>query len=97
MIATPEPLEVAESVPHVAPLHPVPESAHVTPALAESLVTVAVNGWAAPVGTVAAAGATLTEIAPVLAALNAAVKPDQVPAGEVVQLGVNVPAEVFKS
>jgi hypothetical protein len=31
IIAAPEALDVAESVPHAAPLHPAPESVHVTP------------------------------------------------------------------
>lgn len=39
----PEALELALSVPQLAPLHPVPESAHVTPLFWGSLLTVAVN------------------------------------------------------
>jgi hypothetical protein len=62
VIATPEPLDAADNVPHVAPLQPAPESAHVTPLLAGSLVTVAVNGCAAPTCTLAVVGATVTLI-----------------------------------
>ncbi len=42
VIATPELLDAADIAPHVAPLHPVPESAHVTPWASASFVTVAV-------------------------------------------------------
>ena len=41
-MATPEALELAEIVPHVAPVHPVPDNTQVTPWFAASLVTVAV-------------------------------------------------------
>jgi hypothetical protein len=40
---TPDALEVVESVPHVAPLQPVPETFQVTPLLCESFATVAVR------------------------------------------------------
>ena len=43
VIATPDALLVAESVPQVAPLQPAPESAQVTPLFALSLATEAVN------------------------------------------------------
>jgi hypothetical protein len=43
VITTPEALDAAESVPQVAPLQPVPESAQVTPLFCESFVTVAVK------------------------------------------------------
>jgi hypothetical protein len=43
VIATPDALLVAESIPQVAPLQPAPESAQVTPLFALSLATEAVN------------------------------------------------------
>jgi hypothetical protein len=43
VIAVPEALLAAESVPHVAAVHPAPMSVHVTPLFAESPVTVAVK------------------------------------------------------
>jgi hypothetical protein len=41
--AAPDAVLVAESVPHVAPLQPAPDNAHVTPLFAASFVTVAVK------------------------------------------------------
>lgn len=43
MTATPDALEIAESVPQAAPVQPAPDSAHVTPLFPESFATVAVN------------------------------------------------------
>jgi hypothetical protein len=43
VMATPEALEAAESVPQAAPLHPAPESDQVTPLFCASLETVAVK------------------------------------------------------
>ena len=62
VIAAPEALEVADKVPHVAPLQPVPESVQVTPLFCESFVTVAVKFCVSPVCTLGLVGATLTEI-----------------------------------
>src|SRR5207245_827301 len=104
-MATPEALEVAESVPQAAPLQAVPESAQLTPLFCESFCTVAVNGCVALAATEAVGGATLTEIgdgavtvvvaaAPVVPK-NAAVSPAHRPAVCVVQLGENVPDALF--
>ena len=62
MIATPEALMLAESVPQALPLQPVPESAHVTPLYCESYATVAVNCFVCEIGTLALVGETLTVI-----------------------------------
>jgi len=43
VIAAPDALLAAESVPHVAPLQPAPASAHATPWFPESFATVAVK------------------------------------------------------
>ncbi|HLK05299.1 MAG TPA: hypothetical protein VKT53_12735 [Candidatus Acidoferrum sp.] len=59
-MATPEALEVVDSDPHVAPLHPVPESDHVTPLLCASFVTVAVKLCVLLTFTLAVVGATVT-------------------------------------
>ena len=61
--AVPEALVMLESAPHVAPLQPAPESAHVTPLLELSLVTVAVKACGCPACTDELVGETLTEIA----------------------------------
>jgi hypothetical protein len=53
-----------DTVPQVAPLHPIPESAQLTPLLPESLATVAENVWGVPTCTVAAGKDIVTEIAP---------------------------------
>src|SRR3989442_13774733 len=77
-MATPEALEVAESVPQAAPLQPVPESAQLTPLFCESFCTVAVNGCVALAATEAVGGATLTEIgdgAPPVMATDADLEP----------------------
>src|SRR2546428_11937818 len=97
-MATPEALEVAESVPQAAPLQPVPESAQLTPLFCESFCTVAVNGCVALAATEAVGGATLTEIGagpPPVVPKNAAVNPAHRPAVCVVQLGENVPEALF--
>ena len=51
------------SVPHVLPEQPLPDSVHVTPLLAESLLTVAVKFCVEPVETLAVEGDTATLIA----------------------------------
>ena len=51
------------SVPQVLPEHPEPDSAHVTPLFAESLLTVAVKFCVEPVETLAVEGDTATLIA----------------------------------
>ena len=63
VIATPDALEADESVPHVAPLHPAPVNAHVTPWFSRSFETVAAKLCVSPKFTVAVNGATATEIA----------------------------------
>ena len=64
MMATPEALDAAESVPHVAPEHPAPESAQFTPLFCASFVTVAVNALLPiPACTLVGVGATVTVIA----------------------------------
>jgi len=50
-----------ESVPHVAPEHPEPDSDHVTPLFCVSFCDVAVNGWIPiPVCTLGLLGAIVT-------------------------------------
>jgi hypothetical protein len=61
--ATPDALLVAESPPHVAPLHPLPDSAQFTPLFELSLTTVAVNAWFCPTITDGVPGEIVTEIA----------------------------------
>ena len=64
MIATPDALLLVESAPHVAPLHPAPESIHATPLFCASLLTVAVNGCVPPAAcTLPDSGETTTVIA----------------------------------
>ena len=58
----PEALELAERVPHVAPLHPAPASIQLTPLALLSFATVAVNVAACPVCTEAVVGEMVTEI-----------------------------------
>ena len=60
VMATPEALEVAETVPHVAPLQPAPAKAQVTPLACASFETFAVKLWGCPVCTEVMFGATLT-------------------------------------
>jgi hypothetical protein len=62
VIAVPEALLAAESVPHAAPLQPAPDKAQVTPAFELSFATVAVNAWPRPTCTDELAGETVTEI-----------------------------------
>lgn len=61
-MAAPDALEVADNVPHVAPLQPAPESVQLTPLLELSLVTVAVKACPCPTWTDETVGDTLTEI-----------------------------------
>src|SRR5207253_1810325 len=61
-MATPEALEVAESVPQAAPLQPVPESAQLTPLFCESFCTVRSEERRVGNASEAVGGATLTEI-----------------------------------
>jgi hypothetical protein len=51
VIAIPEGLVDAESVPHLVPVHPAPDNAHVTPLFCVSFATVAVNCAVAEVTT----------------------------------------------
>ena len=61
-MATPEALEVVESVPQVAPEHPALDKAHVTPLFCVSFDTVAVNAFVPIFAcTFAVDGVTLTE------------------------------------
>ena len=60
MVATPEAVCVAESVPHVAPLHPLPVSVQSTPKLLPSFVTVGVNACVNPFCTLALPGEMVT-------------------------------------
>jgi hypothetical protein len=63
VIAVPEALDVVDKAPHVAPLHPLPDSAQVTPLFAESFATLAVNAWALATCTFAVVSDKLTAIA----------------------------------
>ncbi len=62
MIATPEVLEAAESVPHAAPLQPAPERVQFTPLFWESFCRVAVKFEVMPTCTLAVLGDTVTTI-----------------------------------
>src|SRR5271154_2931663 len=62
-MATPEGLEVADILPQVAPLHPAPASAQLTPWFFVSFCSVAVKFWVRPVCTDAEAGLTPTVMA----------------------------------
>ena len=64
-MATPDTLDVADNVPHVVPLQPVPVSVHVTPLFCASLLTVAVKFCVLVTLIVAAVGAMLTPTAAV--------------------------------
>ena len=79
MMAAPEALEAAESVPQLTPLQPVPESAQFTPLFCASFCTVAVKFWLPPVGTVAGVGDTVTTIAPAAAVIVMVAAADLVP------------------
>jgi hypothetical protein len=59
----PEALDAGATVPHVAPLQPMPESAQVTPLLAESFATVAISACVAPTGTLTVGRDIVTVIA----------------------------------
>jgi len=63
VMATPEALVLVESVPQLAPEHPVPLSVHVTPLFCASFVTVAVKFCVRLTVTLAVVGATVTPIA----------------------------------
>ena len=63
VMATPEALVLVESVPQVAPEHPVPLSVHVTPLFCASFVTFAVKFCVRLTVTLAVVGATVTPIA----------------------------------
>jgi hypothetical protein len=60
VIAVPDALDDEDRVPHVDPVHEVPEGAHVTPPFAASFVTVAINCCVAFTCTFARVGATFT-------------------------------------
>ena len=60
VIAAPDALDAADKVPHVAPAHPAPLNAHVTPLFCGSCVTVAVTLCVNPVCTDALVGFTAT-------------------------------------
>jgi hypothetical protein len=62
VMATPDALDAADSVPQAAPLHPVPDSAQPTPLFAESFATVAVNCCVVPTCTLAVADESAMEI-----------------------------------
>src|SRR6476660_2513782 len=64
-MATPDTLDVADNVPHVVPLQPVPVSVHVTPLFCASLLTVAVKFCVLVTLIVAAVGKMLTPTAAV--------------------------------
>ena len=59
-------LEVAERVPHAAPVQPAPERTQVTPLFCESLETLALKLAVCPACTEAVAGVTATEIGAVI-------------------------------
>ena len=59
----PEALDAGATVPHAAPLHPAPDSVHVTPLFPESFATIAVNACVVPTCTPAVATDIATEIA----------------------------------
>jgi hypothetical protein len=58
--ATPEALVAGATVPQVAPVHPVPDNAQLTPAFAVSFVTVALNACASPTVTLAVVSESVT-------------------------------------
>ena len=62
MTAAPDALVIADSAPHAVPVHPMPESAQLTPLFWLSFVTVAVNVCVLPAGTDELLGDTLTPI-----------------------------------
>src|SRR5271163_2956373 len=74
MMATPEALDAAESVPQVLPVQPAPASVHVTPLFCASLDTVAVKLLVCPTCTVALVGATTTETGAVIVMVTALVR-----------------------
>jgi len=63
VIGVPDALVAAESVPHVAPEQPNPDTVQLTPLFCESFATVAVNACVPiPACTLCVAGATVTPI-----------------------------------
>jgi hypothetical protein len=58
--ATPEALVAGATIPHAAPVHPVPDNAQLTPAFALSFVTVALNACVSPTVTLAVASESVT-------------------------------------
>jgi hypothetical protein len=62
VIATPDALLAADSVPHAMAVQPVPASAHVTPLFELSFATVAVKLICCPTCTEAVTGATVTDM-----------------------------------
>src|ERR1700676_612169 len=62
-MGAPEALEVAESVPHITLLQPMPESVQLTPLFCESFCTIAVKLWLPLVGTSTGVGDTATAMA----------------------------------
>jgi hypothetical protein len=79
VIGVPDALVAADKLPHVAPLHPGPESAQLTPWFEESPVTVAVKVVVAFTGTVAVVCASDTEIPPGAAPIVIVAEADFVP------------------
>jgi hypothetical protein len=61
VIGVPEALVAAESVPHVAPLQPPPDSVQLTPLFPASFATVAANDVVVLMGTVAEVAERVTE------------------------------------
>ena len=59
----PDALVVTDSVPQAVPVHPAPDSVHVTPLFCASFCTVALIACVAAVCTVAAVGLTLIDTA----------------------------------
>jgi hypothetical protein len=78
-MAAPEALEVAESVPHITLLQPIPESVQFTPLFCESFCTVAVKLWLPLVGTLTGTGDTVTTMAAGAAARVIVAAADLVP------------------
>jgi hypothetical protein len=79
VIGVPDALVAADKLPQLAPLHPEPESAQLTPLFEESPVTVAVNGVVAFTGTVAVVCDSDTEIPAGAAPIVIAAEADFVP------------------
>src|SRR6266852_710170 len=92
-MGVPEALVAAESVPHVAPEQPAPESAQLTPLFCESFVTVAVKACVpSPACKLCVNGATLTTIVGAAVTVIVAV-PLLVPSATEVAVKVTVAGE----